>query len=177
MGRIRQRCAWAAGNMKLHLPHRDLRVVDEAGSHLASLGIELDPPWQSNMSTEFIGNNPDAEEVSRFGGALVDGALQGVFEPYDVEFHATELGRIGTPRRSWGKVAGLSGIAGAEAVRCARVQRHPFRQNHVRVPHVGGGQASRGFVLGNLEVYVQPSWSCRFRGSRGDLDSRTERQF
>ena len=58
-------------------------------------GFGFDLGRQLQVHALFVGDDPEAEEMPGLGGALVDGAVQGLFERRDLGFDRADLRRLG----------------------------------------------------------------------------------
>ena len=108
------------------------------------------------MHALFVGDEPEAEELAWFGGALVDGAVEGFFKRRYVDFDAADLRAVGAVR----------GFGVLPKPTCAALQASrpspaagliviPSRQGDHRALQGRGRQALRRFVLGNRQLGVE----------------------
>ena len=185
-----ERCAGAGAEVKLKARDRGLGQAlgvfgaFEGARELTGNGVGVHLAGQLQVQAEFVGDQPDAEEIALDRGALVDGAGDRPREGRRFDLHRGDLGGVGAVgglrRRDF--KADFGGAAGGEAVAGAGGDRHALGQGDCGVAHVGGGEALFGLLgfgddlvcLGHRQLGVEAGrFGSRVRG-RAESQRRRE---
>ena len=181
-GRRGERRVCAAENVQDKAQEGHLRVAAEArdavemGGELAGQGVGLDLGRQLSVDALFVGHQPEAEEVARFGGALVDRTVQGVFEGGYVEVDRADLRCSGAVGSFVLANTRLVGAARFEARSRGGVDRYPLGQGNRRRAQGRGRKALGSFVLGYFKRRVEAAGRSGFRGWSGWRQSADRRR-
>ena len=180
--RGRQRRAGAAEDVQPESRDRHLREPpndrdpSEDRGQLPRQRVGLDFRRELQVHALFVGDEPEAEELAFFGGALVDGAVERFFEAGTSTSGDADLRCVGAVRGFGGLEADLCGAAALKAVTGRGVDRHPSRQTDDRALH-GRGRLPWGFRPAGCELGVEARRRRGFRVGRDRGEARVEVEF